>query len=220
MWINKKPLYLFGGKLKMEYTYTPPEIANEYFKGRRQSGFTLMESSYDLGTLSLPIVFEGTRRKDVTLKKSKFENEAFGQSDIILRDEMMYFAFLDGIGESTYPSEQLIETSYEFKCIRHGKYSEKQENKIYCESTLPYTDCVISVTVGRTGQNYRVGSVTFQAVTQGEKLVVDGIHKRILVNGAPAATRAEWIKFPSLVPGENNIACQDVPTVGHYPAYF
>lgn len=220
MWINKKPLYLFGGKLKMEYTYTPPEITNEYFKGRRQSGFVLMDSSYELGSLSLPIVFEGANRKDVTLKKSKFESEVFGQSDIILRDEMMYFAFMDGIGESTYPSEQLIETTYEFKCIRHGKYKEVDKNKIYCESTLPNTDCMISVTVGRTVQNYKIGSVIFPTVTQGERLVVDGINKRILVNGAPAATRAEWTKFPSLAPGENNIACQDVPTVGYYPVYF
>lgn len=220
MWINRKPLYLYGGKLRMDYTYSPPELSNEYFKGRKRSGFVLLESSYGLGKLSLPIVFEGIDRKDVTLKKSMFEKEIFGQSDIIMGDDYMYFAILEGIGEASYPSEQLIEVAYEFKCIRHGKYREVQANTVYCESTLPVTDCLISTTVGNTGNNYRLGTVIFPNVTKGEKLAVDGINKRILVNGAPAANRAEWTKFPSLVPGKNNISCPDQVIVEYYPVYF
>lgn len=220
MWINLKPLYLFGGKLKMDYTYTPPEISNEYFKGRRRSGFVVLDSSYELGSLSLPIVFSGANRNDAALKKSKFESEAFGRSDIILGDEFMYFAFLESIGESSYPSDQLIEVTYEFKCIRHGKYREVKKNTVYCESTLPNTDCILAVIVGQNGTNYKVGTVTFPSVTRGEKLTVDGINKRILVNGAPAANRAEWTVFPSLVPGTNNIACKDTLKVSYYPVYF
>lgn len=220
MWINLKPLYLFGGKLKMDYTYTPPEISSEYFKGRRRSGFTLLESSYDLASLSLPIVFQGEDRNDVALKKSKFEAEIFGRSDIILSDDFRYFAILDSIGEASYPSEQLAEVTYNFKCIRHGKYREIQKNTVYCESTLPDTDCILSTMVSATGKNYKIGTMTFPSVTKGERLTVDGINKRILVNGAPAANRAEWIKFPSLVPGKNNIVCQDQLTVGYYPVFF
>ena len=220
MWINLKPLHLFGGKLKMDYTYTPPEISNEYFKGRRRSGFVVLDSSYELGSLSLPIVFFGADRNDAALKKSMFEKEAFGRSDIILGDEFMYFTFLESIGESSYPSDQLIEVTYEFKCIRHGKYREVKKNTVYCESTLPETDCILSTTVGKTGSNYKVGTVTFPKVTQGEKITVDGINKRILIGGAPAASRAEWIRFPVLIPGKNNIACTDPLTVSYYPVYF
>lgn len=220
MWINLKPLYLFGGKLRVDYTYTPPEISSEYFKGRRRTSFTLLESSYDMAALSLPIVFYGQNRNDVALKKSKFEAEIFGRSDIIMEDDFMYFAILNSIGDAAYPSEQLIEVTYDFKCIRHGKYKEIQKNMIYCESTLPDTDCILSTTVGSTGKNYKVGTATFPSVTKGEKITVDGINKRILVNGAPAANRAQWIRFPSLVPGKNNISCQDKLTVGYYPVYF
>ena len=220
MWINNKPIYLFGGKLRMDYSYTSPELENEYFQGRNRSGFTLLANNYNLGTLTLPIVFEGKDSHDAALKKSKFESEAFGRSDIILGDEFMSFAFLESIGESSFPSDQLIEVTYEFKCIRHGKYREVKKNTVYCESTLPNTDCILAVTVGQNGTNYKVGTVTFPSVTRGEKLTVDGINKRILVNGAPAATRAVWINFPTLVPGTNNISCKDTLTVSYYPVYF
>lgn len=220
MWINLKPLHVYGAKLRMDYTYTPPEISNEHFKGRNRSSYILLASSHDLAKLSLPIVFEGSSRYDAAIKKSKFEGDLFGKSDIILRDDFRYFCYLESVGEASYPSESLIETTYQFKCIRHGKYKELQKNTVYCESTLPHTDCVLTTTVGTTGSNYKIGTVVFKSVKQGERLTVDGINKRILVNGAPAASRAEWITFPSLVQGTNNIVCKDVLTVGYYPVYF
>lgn len=220
MWINHKPLYLFGGKLRMDYSYASPELGNEYFQGRNRSGFTLLASNYNLGTLTLPIVFEGKNGNDAALKKSKFESEAYGRSDIIIGDGFMYFTFLESIGEASYPSDQLIEVTYEFKCIRHGKYREVKKNTVYCESTLPNTDCILEVTVEQNGKNYVVGTVKFPEVKKGEKITVDGINKRILVNGAPNANRAEWTVFPSLVPGLNNIACKGLLTVGYYPVYF
>lgn len=220
MWINLKSLKLFGGRLKSQYAYTPPEISNEYFKGRKRSGFVLLDSSYDLGKLSLPIVFKGKNRNDVALKKSQFENEIFGRSDIVLRDGFSYFAFLESIGSASFPSDQMIETTYEFKCVRHGRYKEIEGNTIFCESTLPNTDCILETIVSSDGTIYKIGTVTFDTVTAGEHLVVDGINKRILVNGAPAAERAEWTEFPILSPGENNIACSDLLKVGYYPVYF
>ena len=65
-----------------------------------------------------------------------------------------------------------------------------------------------------------MGTVKFLNVKAGERLVVDGMDKRILVNDAPAANRAEWIRFPSLVPGENHITCPDEVTVEFYPVFF
>ena len=87
-------------------------------------------------------------------------------------------------------------------------------------STLPHTDCKITVTVSQDYATYKVGTVTFSDVHAGDVLVVDGLDKRILINDAPAAQKAEWIRFPSLVPGENIIACNDTVTVEYYPVYF
>lgn len=220
MYVNGTSLAAFGGNLTMEYKYTPPTLTNDYFKGRKRSTFILLNSNFELGTLTCPVVFEGVDRFDVTQKKSAFEQIAFGQCDIDMEDGFSYFAFLDSIGEATYPSESLIEVEYVFQCIRHGQYKTVDGNTVFCESTLPNTDCILSVTVGESGSNYVVGTVTFPNVTEGQQIVVDGINKRILVNGAPAADQAEWIKFPYLVPGENNLTCDDTMTVEYYPVYF
>lgn len=220
MWINNKGLHLFGGKLKDTYTYTPPTIETEYFQGRKRSNFVLLDSSYGMGKLTLPIVFEGENRKDVALKKSNFEKEFFGRSEIGLPGEFSYFAFLESIGTPSFPSECMIETTYSLNCIRHGWKQTVESNTVYCESTLPNTDCIIKVTALKDAEEYPVGTVTFLNVKAGELLVVDGMDKRILVNGAPAANRAEWIRFPSLVPGENHIECPDEVTVEFYPVYF
>lgn len=220
MWINNKGLHLFGGKLKDTYTYTPPTISAEYFLGRKRSNFVLLDSSYEMGKLTLPIVFEGESRKDVALKKSNFEKELFGRCDISLPDEFSYFAFLENIGTPSFPSEQMIESTYDLKCIRHGWKQIVESETVYCESTLPNTDCIISVTALKDSSEYQVGTVKFLNVKAGEKLVVDGMDKRILVNGAPAANRANWIRFPSLEPGANHIVCQDPVKVEFYPVYF
>ena len=80
-------------------------------------------------------------------------------------------------------------------------YLEKHGNTIICESTLPYTDCVLTARVGQDGTNYQMGPVMFDIVYAGQVLTVDGITKRILVGGIPDASGAEWIQFPTLEPG-------------------
>lgn len=220
MYVNNYNLATFGGNLRMEYTYTAPTLSNEYFKGRKRSSFVLLNSNFELGTLTCPVVFQGLDRKDVTEKKSAFEKIAFGSCDIDMEDGFSYFAFLDSIGDASYPSESLIEVDYTFQCIRHGDYRTVQGNSVYCESTLPNTDCILSVTVGEAGTNYAVGPVTFPSVQAGEQIVVDGINKRILVNGAPAADQAEWLVFPTLTPGDNTLECDDTMEISYYPVYF
>ncbi|HIW40634.1 MAG TPA: hypothetical protein H9743_00545 [Candidatus Mediterraneibacter vanvlietii] len=220
MIINEQPLIMFGARMQMNYTYTPPTLSNEYFKGRQRSTFTLLMSNYDLGSLKVPLVFEGIDHQDVSFKKSGFDGAIFGMCDIEFSDGFRYFAFPDTLGDADYQSESLIESEYIFKCIRHGVMKTSVGNSVLCESTLPYTDCILSVTVGAASDNYVVGPVTFQNVSAGDQLVVDGINKRILVNGSPAADQADWIRFPYMTPGQNSFTCVDTLTIQYYPVYF
>ena len=89
-----------------------------------------------------------------------------------------------------------------------------------CDSTVPFTDVILSATVGKSSEAYQLGTVTFNNVAAGDTLTVDGINKRILVNGAPGAQKATWIKFPSLTPGQNIINCVDSITAEFQPIYF
>ena len=220
MWINQKPLWDFGGRLQRSYQVTGYDLTNEAFKGRKRSSFVLLNSSIGFCQLSLPIVFEGCSRHDVTAKKSLFDMEAYGKNDLTMEDGFQYFVYLDSIGEASYPADELIECDYTFIGVRHGDLETVNGNTVMCSSTLPNTDCIIDVTVSANRQNYDVGTVQFPSVTAGEKITVDGINKRILVNGAPAAEQAEWINFPSLIPGKNVINCLDPVTVTYYPVYF
>ncbi len=220
MWINDAPLSDYGGELRMEYKASGYTLETSVFKGRKRSSFVLLNNIVGFQTLTLSVVFEGKDRDDVTLKKSMFDMLAFGKNELIMDDGFLYTVYLSNIGDATYPAPELIEVDYTFVGVRHGPKVVAVGNTINCESTLPNTDCILSVTVGKTEVNYRVGTVMFPQVTQGEQLTVDGINKRILVNNVPAADRADWITFPSLVPGINLLQCDDILTVEFFPVFF
>lgn len=220
MWVNGEPIERYGAKLRMEYKVSGYELENSAFKGRRRSSFVLLNSSVGFKTLTLPLVFVGCDAHDVEQKKSLFEMLLYGKNELVMDDGYMYSVYLSQIGDATHPHPQMIEVEYTLVGVKHGSLVTVQANTIYCDSTLPHTDCILTATVGQTGSNYQMGTVTFPQVTQGEILTVDGINKRILVDGAPAADRAEWITFPSLSPGKNIIICDDPLTVEFYPVYF
>lgn len=219
-WIDDIPAERFGGNLKNEYTYTPPQISADSFKGRKSSSFVLLNTAIGFGILTLPMIFEGTDRYNVTIKKSKFDQAILGKHVLTMDDGFLYDVYLDEFGGAAYPNECMIECEYTVPAIRRGKDVTVTGNTVFCDSTAPETDCILTATVGQTGENYEIGTVTFPEVTAGEIITVDGINKRILVNGAPAADRAEWTWFPSLSPGINHITCQDTLTVQFHPVYL
>lgn len=220
MWINEKSLSEYGGKLLMDYKVSGCELDVSVFKGRKRSSFNLLNASAGLKTLTIPIVFSGTDRANASHNKSMFEQIALGKSELTMDDGLMYTVVLSSIGDSTYIGTELIKTEYIFTGVRHGEYVKLQRNSVYCDSTLPYTDCILTTIVTNDSTNYKIGSVTFESVVAGEKLTVDGINGRILINDVPAAERADWIEFPKLIPGINNLQCDDTLTVEFYPAYF
>lgn len=220
MWINGKDLNEYSGKLLMDYKVSGCELDVAIFNGRNRSSFNLLNTSTGLKTLTIPIIFSGKDRADVSYKKSKFEQTAVGKSELIMDDGLLYSVVLSSIGDITYIGTELAQVEYIFTGIRHGEYVSVAGSTIYCDSTLPYTDCILKTIVSVDASIYKVGSVTFKNVLAGEELCVDGINGRILVDGVPAAERADWIEFPKLVPGINNLQCDDVLTVEFYPVYF
>lgn len=220
MWINGIDIADYGGQLRMEYKTSGYQLDTAAFKGRNRSSFVLLTSTTGFMAITLPVVFEGTDRDDVTRKKSLFDMLIFGKNELLMDDGFQYSAYLSAIGDSSYPAPELIEVEYTLIGVRHGDKVTVTGNAVVCDSTLPDTDCILSCTVGTSGTGYKVGSVTFKSVTAGQHLMVDGINKRILVDGVPAAENAEWIRFPSLKPGLNNLECDDALTVEFYPVYF
>lgn len=221
LWVNGKPIEKYHGKLKDGWQVKGVEITDiSYSHMRNRSTLQYHATELGLKAITFSVDFTGPEEHMIALRKSLFDAEIHGKSELILPDGFMYSAVCTTLGEEVYHGREIIEAAYELSGIRHGPEEVVAGNRIFCESTLPKTDVILSVTVGKTGKNYRVGTVTFPSVTKGEKICVDGITKRILVGGVPAAQRAEWLEFPYLVPGWNNITCQDTVTAEFYPAYF
>lgn len=220
MFVNSSPLEWYGGKLRMEYTVSGYELETTAFKGRKRSSFVLLNNVVGFKKINLPIVFVGESHEDVTYKKSLFDMLIFGKNELAMDDGFLFSAYLSSIGDATYPAPEMIEADYTLIGVRHGPLVTATGNTVNCLSTLPNTDCILTTTVGQSRSNYQMDTVTFPEVTQGQVLTVDGINKRILVNGVPSAESAEWITFPSLSPGLNNLTCDDTLTVEFYPVYF
>ncbi len=220
-YINGVSVEEYGGSLKSEYTVTGMEITeNSYSIGRNRSNPLYHGTVLGLKTLTLPVDFAGKDRQEASARKSKFDAAIYGKNELVLPDGFTYTAICSEYGEEICHGEQLLETIYTCVGIRHGKKEIVTGNTIYCTSTLPKTDCRLTVTVTNGESSYQLGSVTFLDVTAGDVLCVDGITGRILVNGAPGAARAQWLEFPYLVPGKNMITCADTVTAEFYPAYF
>ena len=220
MHLNNKSLTEYGGILLAGYTVSGYEIDACTFKGKSRSSLNFLNASTGTKVLNIPIAFKGDDLTEASQKKSIFEGDAFGKNELVMDDGLLYSAVLSNIGKSTYVGTKVIKAEYEFIAIRHGEYKTIVGNTVHCDSTLPYTDCILTATVTADRSNYKLGTVTFKEVTAGEVLTVDGINGRILLNGVPAAERADWIEFPKLIPGINHISCDDALTVEFYPAYF
>ena len=220
MYINGRDLSHYHGKLIREYVYGGVPLENVYFQGRNRSAYVLQSQVIGLKTLELTIVFTGQDQREAILHKSAFDAAVMGQIELILGDGFRYTCHCDQLGAETRVGEEMMEASYTFSGIRHGDWIKASGKTIYNPGTLPQSDCILTVTVGEDASLYPMGSITFHDVEAGEKLVVDGINKRILVDGVPDAKRASWTEFPYLIPGKNGIDCRDTPTVEFYPCYL
>ena len=218
MYVNNIPISHYDGELQSGYSVTGAALDVSYSKTGQFP--VLLQQKFGLKNLAIRITFQGSDSQEAYRKYSLFCSSLVGMLELLLPDNAMYTAVMVGVSSENYIVDGFMEAEFSFIGVKHGPKQTTAGNTVFCESTLPKTDCILTVTVGKTGTNYKLGSVTFAAVAAGEVLCVDGITKRILVNGVPAAQRAEWLEFPYLKPGLNTIECPDTVTVEFYPAYF
>lgn len=218
MYVNGLPLNHYDAELQSGYSVQGASLETAYSALGQFP--ILLKQKVSLKKISVVISFFGNDPMDVYKKYSIFCSALLGKIELFLPDEFMYTSVLTDIADEQYVTEGVMEARFTFVGTKHGQLQTVTGNQVFCDSTLPKTDCILTATVGASGSNYKLGSVTFLSVTAGEVLCVDGITKRIIVNGVPAAQRAEWLEFPYLKPGLNTIDCKDPVTVEFYPAYF
>lgn len=223
MTINRIPISRYGAKLRADYSVSGSSITTTYLKPRTGSAFHLIGNTIGLKTITLPFDIYGRSPSDAKRKLSSLDAlAAAGKVELSLPDGMLYTAVLQAIAQPTAITDRILSCSYTFMGIQHDAKIrlDADGGHFWANGTLPQMDCILSVTVGADSNKYLFAGVTFSGVKKGDVLILDGVTKRVLVNGAPGAQKCDLVEFPYQVPGRNIISCPDVVTVKYYPSYL
>lgn len=217
MEINGKDIITFSARLMRGWTIGAATVESTYFQGRNRTAFNLIDQTYGMKPFEFSLQFEGDNRNKISTNKSLFDLELCGTSEIYMPDGYWYTCVIVSVGAIEYDGNNYGRAKYELSAIQHKAMVTVKSTTFSCSSTIPFTDCIISGTT--TGTSGSIGAITFSGVTSGKTLVVDGINKRFLYDGAPAAQKFVWVNFPYLVPGENTITTTGLSNVikQYYP---
>lgn len=228
--INGIPLSAYKGSSMLDYSIGETEITNEIFHGINRSDWKTIQRFYGLRSVEITLLFEGDNLHDAKMQRSRFNSLVYNEADIYIPDDgFFYRVYLESFGAEELvgigAQSAQVKSRYKFKGVRHDELRSESvgsDGKIYCLSTMPYTDCKLTVKASAAGSDYAVGGCVFETVAQNDVLVFDGIHGKITKNGVNYSAHASWLYFPSLVPGENTITVtnSDPVTVEYEPAYI
>ena len=165
--INGVPLDTYEGAALLDYSIGETSIKNETFQGINRSTWHLLKSIYGLRKITLTIVFTGPTRRAVTLQRSKLNGALFGASELYISDDGFFYdvtvescgpEILVGEGER----EVKIKSEYTFSGTRRDALVSETipgGGKIFCKSTMPFTDARLKTVVGSTQPKTFTGSV-------------------------------------------------------------
>lgn len=225
VFVNNKDIYELGVRVPRDsISVGGVDIENDYFQGRNRSHYTLMATTYGLKPVKFKAVVFADHVRDAKLRKSEFESMLYGNPEIYLPDGFYYRCMLEKIGDEAIKGVDglgvMIECDYQLKGIQHDQMETVVNGASFkAKGTLPRMDCTLTVTVGANASQYELGGAVFNNVVVGDVLVVDGILKRFLKNGA-WTTADSWITFPYVVPGANSFTANDTVKVEYYPSYI
>lgn len=222
MTINGKNIAQLGARLLASYKVGGTPVDAGYNKARRGTAVTLLGTELGLRAITLPLDIRGRDGRDCALKKSQLDALlAAGKVELHLPDGFYYASLLQSIGEAAQVMPGLISCTYTLLGVQHDPLVRAQcTGTLFARGTMPRMDCILTATVGTAAAKYNLAGVTFAGVAAGEVLVLDGITKRVLVGGAPAAQRCDIVEWPYLMPGPNRFPCPDPVTVEYYPTYL
>lgn len=204
------------------------ETATEVYQGVNRTNFNVLDSIQYMRSISINLFFTAPTRRDLALIKSKIDNMLTGKLDLWVPDGFYYFAYLVSAGEESYlgveHNKVIALCPYQFKGVRHDPIetimtTAANDNKVFCKSTVPKTDCKLTCTASQDYDSLQIDTVKITGVSEGDVLVVDGITGRILQNNGLCAGNMSFIHFPSLTPEENTLNCVEDLTVEYYPTY-
>lgn len=226
--VNGKPLATYGGAALLDYTIGETPVDVTTFQGFNRTSWNLLQNIFTMREITLTVVFEGPDLREAKRNRSALNGVLFDKANLFIPDDGFHYSVictgsgpevLIGQGEKT----ARIKSEYTFRGIRHDDLKTvtlQPGETVFCLSTMPFTDCRLTATVGASSSSYRLGGATFANVSAGDVLIFDGIDGKITRNGNNYAENVAWLSFPQLVPGGNTIDCIDAVTVEYEPTYI
>lgn len=226
--IDGKPLEMFSGCALLDYSVGETVIKNSTFLGINRTSPELLQATFGQRQLALTIVFSGETLHAAKMNRTIFNGAVFGAVEIFIPDDgFTYAAVCDSLGAEELvgigDAEAKIKATYSFTAFRRDALTIVEMpagGAVHCRSTVPFTDCRLTVTVGADADMYQLGGAVFENVSAGDVLIFDGIDKIITKNGANAAAAVSWVDFPRLVPGMNRNDAPDTVRVEYYPTFI
>lgn len=227
--IDGNPLASYGGKSLLDYIVGETELTNATFQGINRTNWNILKSMFGMRSLRLTILFDGVDLHSAKVARSKFNAAVFGKHELYIPDDGFYYSVsCENLGEEVLVGigdrNAQVKSEYTFQGIRHDalvSVTLPANGTLNCISTMPFTDCRLTMTATASATSVQLGGAIFSNVSANDVLVFDGIDGKITKNGVNCAGTTEWMAFPALVAGSNLIVAGDSPvTVEYYPAYI
>lgn len=226
--VNGKPLSYYGGMALLDYSIGETELTAETFQGVNRTSWALLKSFFGRRVISITILFESRDLHAAKVQRSIFNAQLFGRVELFISDDGFYYDAVctnlgaeEHAGQGNYSAQ--VKATYTFLGTRRGpleRITVPAGGSFFCKSTMPFTDCRATATVGASVASYTLFGSTWSNVSAGDVLVFDGITGAITRNGQPFAQNVNWTNFPALTAGENANDAPDPVTVEYYPTFI
>lgn len=209
-----------GVFLTPDYTVSSAPVSRSVYSGGCAS-YVATKAKIGLKTLKLPvkIVQESTDTAD-SVRSWLLSMCLESKVEIALPNGKRYVAALTDAGEVEKFAEGVIDFTLEFTGYQRGELTRAQTPSVYCFSTVPETPFRITATVAAAG-SFTMAGVTFTGCAVGDVLTIDGMEGKVTKNGSPIdISTTDFLKFPSLSPGQNTVNCTVTAEVEYYPIFM
>lgn len=236
-YVNNRPSDEFGARLLASYSVGGTQFERTRVVPAVGQRFTPGTTRYGLRSIQLPVHIQGRSPEHAAHLKSELDAALLQDPvELYLPDGRWYTASLDSIGEATEVTQDgcLLATSYTLSGFAHGALQRVQcpavpegsttLPRFHVDSTASEVECRITVTTNAAVGPYTVhigsGTVTLDVVVAGTyTMVIDGLTRRLLVNGHNMLALTDLVTWPVLAPGWNTVYAADPLTVEYYPVW-
>lgn len=216
----------FFCRLLSSYTVGTSSLTRTRVQPAQGMRFTAISTRYGLLSIKLPVRVFGLSPTDAKQNESKLKAALMADPvELYLPDGFYYTASLDSASESKEVTVDgcLRELTFTLSGFCHDvltAVSVASGSGFFVNGTAPEMECRLTATAGAAADTYTLGTAIFLDVSTGDKLVVDGLKKKVTRNGENDIGSCDIVNWPLLSPGTNVVSCPDALTVEYYPIWL